>query len=230
MSVHGLVDHAETTWPWVAITFDTCNGGIGANTDQLLGIFRAHGMTGTLNVVGEQVRDNPIQTRNILAYGCEIGNHSFSHSTLTAELDHGYAEYRKAQLAIRMVTGYLPCTCRPPGGHVDSDVIAAAASLGLTTVKWGHSPNIFDGDPDHIAATALDGIVAGQIVLMHANAVDIAALPAILDGLTQRGLRSVPVVRLLGGHFTRQPKPKQAPVLGAASESWSEPPNVFDEV
>src|SRR4029079_690886 len=102
---------------------------------------------------------------------------------------------------IQAETGFRPCLARPPGGKVDAGVIASAEALSMTSVKWGHSPCWCDPNPHHIAQTALDGVQPGQIILLHQTDADTQALPMILQGLQDRGLRSVPTTALLGGHL-----------------------------
>jgi peptidoglycan/xylan/chitin deacetylase (PgdA/CDA1 family) len=137
----------------------------------------------------------------ILACRHKIGNHSFSHVPLTKVPDHGLRQYAKAQRAIDQITGFRTAVARPPAGKVDDEVIAAAAALGMATVRWGPSPYWWDPYPRRVAQVCLEGIRPGRIVLLHQNEAGSEALPYLLDGLAERGLRSVPVTRLVGGCF-----------------------------
>jgi peptidoglycan-N-acetylglucosamine deacetylase len=76
----------------------------------------------------------------------------------------------------------------------------------LTVVAWSlHSRDTMSRDADAIAARVLSRIAPGDIVLMHDGheregrhrRTGAAALPAILTGLRERGLRSVSVSELL---------------------------------
>lgn len=193
-----LVTRATTKEPWVSITYDEH---LGPNTRSILQAFADYGMAGTFFTLGEEAEASPELAGAILAQGHEIGNHAYNHRVLTRTPDHGLRQYRKALRTIESVTGFRTALARPPFGKVNDEVIAAAGSLGMTTVKWGPSPKWFDTYPGHIAEVALDGIEPGAIILLHQTEPAARALPLILAGLRERGLRSVPVTRLLGGDF-----------------------------
>jgi peptidoglycan/xylan/chitin deacetylase (PgdA/CDA1 family) len=93
----------------------------------------------------------------------------------------------------------------PPGGARSPALLATLGSLGYsTTVLWDVDPLDWkppdDGGPsaEEIATRVLDRIQAGSIVLLHLGGWNtLAALPAIVDGLTARGLRAVTIAELL---------------------------------
>jgi peptidoglycan-N-acetylglucosamine deacetylase len=185
----------------VSITYDDTPV---AGTRPVLRTFDRYGMSGTFFTVGEQAAANPGLTRAILRHGDELGNHSYTHPNLTTLPDHGYHEYRRTLRTIRSITGFRTCLARPPFGAVDGGVVAAADSLGMTTVMWDQSPLWRDPDPNpkHLAHVALEKVNRGEIIVLHPwKDADRRALHLILRGLLKRGLRSVPVTKLLGGHF-----------------------------
>src|SRR5262249_16085115 len=61
----------------VALTFD--DGPDPHNTPALLKILKRHGAKASLFVLGRQAELHPNILREIVASGCEIGNHSYSH-------------------------------------------------------------------------------------------------------------------------------------------------------
>lgn len=195
--VSGVITHAETREPWVSITYDEH---LGQNTGRILESFADNRMTGTFFTLGEEAEASPEIAREILAQGHELGNHAYHHRMLPNTPDHGLRQYRRAQRAIEQVTGFRTALARPPFGKVNDEVIAAAESLGMTTVMWGRSPAWF-ADPEHMAEFALDGLQPGRILLFHQNDRGADALPLILRGLLERALRSVAVTQLLGGRF-----------------------------
>jgi peptidoglycan/xylan/chitin deacetylase (PgdA/CDA1 family) len=198
LPVGGLVSEGRSDQPCVSVTYDDP---LGSNTWRILEAFADFGMTTTFFVVGKEAEQHPELARAILACGHEIGNHSFSHVPLTKVPDHGLRQYARAQRVIERVTGLRTGVARPPSGKTDNDVIAAAASLSMTTVKWGPSPYWWDPYPRHVAQVCLDEIRPGRIVLLHQNDAGAGALPYVLAGLAERGLRSVSVTELLGGRF-----------------------------
>jgi peptidoglycan/xylan/chitin deacetylase (PgdA/CDA1 family) len=98
---------------------------------------------------------------------------------------------------------------RPPCGVRTPAYFAAARSLGLRTVQWDVAG--FDWkrhDAERIARDVLRAARAGSIILLHDGDSDgkrdrrqtIKALPLIIEGLRERGLRIVPLSELLTGH------------------------------
>src|SRR5215208_7009682 len=174
--VTGLVTHAITKEPWVSITYDEH---LGTNTPKILQSFDDYEMAGTFFTIGEEAAAAPDLTRAILSRGHELGNHSYNHARLIGLPDHGRRQYDKTLRTIHAITGFRTSLARPPFGQVNDDVIAAATSLGMTTVNWGPSPYWWDPYPGHMAEVALDGIKPGQIVLLHQTAAAAQALPLI---------------------------------------------------
>jgi peptidoglycan/xylan/chitin deacetylase (PgdA/CDA1 family) len=197
MPVMGLVKEAVTEEPWVSVTYDEH---LGPNTGRILDTFADQGMSGTFFTLGEEANAHPELVRMILEEGHEIGNHAYHHRRLTQISDHGHRQYRKTLLAIEALTGFRTALARPPFGRLNDGVIAAAASLGMTTVKWSLTPRWSD-NPRKIAEYLLDGVRPGQIILLHQNDYCTDALPYLLEGLREQGLRSVPATLLLGGRF-----------------------------
>lgn len=92
-----------------------------------------------------------------------------------------------------------------PYGLVDPSVVEAAIRTDLETILW-----TFDAGDDHhvpaarIRAHVISSARPGSIVLMHDGGhhpETPLALPKIIEGLRERGLRLVTVTELLGGHF-----------------------------
>jgi peptidoglycan/xylan/chitin deacetylase (PgdA/CDA1 family) len=82
----------------------------------------------------------------------------------------------------------------------------AARRLQITVVAWSlHSRDTLYSDPQRIAQRVLDRIRPGDIVLMHdghdlpgcRRPASAQALPRILQGLREKGLRCVTVSELL---------------------------------
>lgn len=195
--------------PKVAITFDER---IGPLTRGILATFDRFGMSGTFYAVGREVRARPAKSRAILGAGHEIGNHSWDHADLTTLTAAQTREnLQRTNRTIRKVTGFQPCTFRPPGGVANATVTRQANSLALLHVNWTRASDPFTDDPIRICANALDDVRRGDIVLLHQIQHSADALPCILRGLRDRGLRSVPVTRLLGGDFTTGGNPRAPP-------------------
>ena len=87
---------------------------------------------------------------------------------------------------------------RPPFGHRDRRLDDLITRLGMVQVLWSETV----GDHRRTTAEAIlaeveQDIRPGAIVLLHEKPATVAALPGILDLLSQRGLRPVTVPDLL---------------------------------
>jgi peptidoglycan-N-acetylglucosamine deacetylase len=171
---------------YVALTFDD---GPTANTPALLKILAERGVRATLFNVGEAVETHPEMVQVELDGGHTVENHTNTHPHLTT-LSPGQiaSEITRANDALR-AAGAEPSWLRPPYGEVDERVEAAAAAAGLQHVIW--TTDTFDWKPSttrEIVNRAL-AVKPGGIILMHDGAQQtLDALPAILDGLAERGL------------------------------------------
>ncbi len=192
--------------PEIALTFD--DGPDPATTPAVLAALAAANARATFFILGEKARRAPEVLRAIAAAGHDLGVHGETHdrrlalrspSTIVASLERALA-------TIEGIAGTRPAWFRPPMGHVSPRTAAAARALGLTLVAWSVRPR--DGSAtttaDQAIARISAGLEPGAIVLMHDAAergdrtpIAAAALPAILGEVARRGLRCVPLSRLL---------------------------------
>ncbi len=185
----------------VSVTFDEY---LGPQTETILDSFAAARMTGTFYEIGRDIRDHPERARRIVAEGHELGNHSRSHADQTAlTAPQIFKDLRSANRTAKRVTGFRPCTFRPPFLQWNETEARQVARLDLEPISATRGNDAFVADPAAICANALEAIAPGDIILMHQVPGSVAALPCVLAGIRERGLRSVPVVKLLGGEFGR---------------------------
>jgi peptidoglycan/xylan/chitin deacetylase (PgdA/CDA1 family) len=175
---------------YVALSYDD---GPGPQTATLLDTLANKHARATFFVVGDQISTAtaPLVTREARE-GHVQGNHTWSHPHLTA-LSSSQVRTELSRTTNRMVAlGARPPTLwRPPYSDTDARVDAIAAGLGMTTTLY----EVDTGDADEpgasveeITTRAVTRSRAGSIIIMHdlqANAV--AATPAIIDGLRERG-------------------------------------------
>jgi peptidoglycan/xylan/chitin deacetylase (PgdA/CDA1 family) len=100
--------------------------------------------------------------------------------------------------------GMRPAIFRPPYGEYNSDVPRAAAQLGLTVVTWSAAAEDWlhpQPPADVIASRILGAAENGAIFLLHEGGGDraqtVAALPAIITGLQERGFALVTIPQML---------------------------------
>jgi peptidoglycan/xylan/chitin deacetylase (PgdA/CDA1 family) len=105
--------------------------------------------------------------------------------------------------------GARPRLFRPPGGSTSPQLVRAAAALGQRVVLWSVDPAdwTLGSSARKITKRVLAAVRPGSIVILHDGGGDrtatLAALPAIVRGIRQRGLQLVAL--------TANPPPTQGP-------------------
>jgi peptidoglycan-N-acetylglucosamine deacetylase len=198
----GLVTNGPRDRKVVALTFDD---GPSEYTDDFLAVLREKDVHATFFEVGQEMPGREEVMRQILAEGNEIGDHTMNHVEYP-----GYSQIAGAAARIRAYTRFQPCLFRPPGGGVDSGVIATAGGLGMRTVNWDVDPRDWSSPGSGaIYANVVSHARNGSIVVMHdgggRRGETLAALPRIIDALRARGFRFATVSELLGNRLLYRP-------------------------
>jgi peptidoglycan/xylan/chitin deacetylase (PgdA/CDA1 family) len=181
----------------IALTFD--DGPHPDGTLALLKILKEKKVTATFFVIGKMVQKYPELARAIARDGHTLGNHTFSHVTLT-KIPEPYveAEWRAAQNLIFQKTGVRPRFCRPPGGDYDAGVIHGASLNSLTVTLWTDDPGDFSNPGAAvIEKRTLDHISNGGIILLHDGVKQtLQMLPQIIDYARKEGYTFVTLGKL----------------------------------
>ena len=198
----GLVYNGPRSRKIVALTFDD---GPSSYTSGFLSVLRHKHVHGTFFEIGQEVAARPSTTRQVLAEGNEVGNHTMHHAFYP-----GYSDLAVTNALIRRTTHFEPCVFRPPGGGVNSSVVAAAGEAGLKTIIWDVDPTDWANPGSGAVYSRIVGAARpGSIILMHDGGGNrsgtLAALPAIIDTLRARGYRFETVTQLLGGRMIYRP-------------------------
>ena len=183
--------------PIIALTFD--DGPNTVVTPQVLDILEENGAVGTFFLIAQNITPESAEVvRRAKARGCDIENHSHTHSQMnrmTAEEIRG--EVRACTEKIVEITGEAPRFFRPPFIAVSREMyenIDLAFICGVGCEDWV---------PEVTARQRIDRVLAnaedGQIVLLHdmqwnQNTAD--ALKVIVPELKKRGFRFVTCAQL----------------------------------
>ncbi|MFG1700405.1 polysaccharide deacetylase family protein [Nonomuraea sp. NPDC049309] len=188
----------------VALTFDD---GPGEHTPRLLDLLRERDVRATFFVIGEMVAaDKGGRTvRRIVDEGHEIGNHSWSHPSLTSLPLHGIKrELRSTEEIVQRLTGVRMRVMRPPYGATDARVAAETRREGLAQILWTLDTLDWRDRVTETVAKRAGHARPGSIVLMHdIHRTTVDAVPKVLDTLTRRGFTFVTISELYG----RTPSP-----------------------
>ncbi len=191
-----LVRKGPTAQPWVALTLDA---GAGSEpTADMLATLRAHKVTITFFLTGKWISENPDLTRQIVADGHEIANHTFSHPdmrNLSAEAIARELSDTEAALAeVAPGTSARPFF-RPPYGAYDERVLTLAEANGYLPIYWTLDSLDSVGETktpefllERVTGKLTPEQLRGAIILAHCGSRPTAdALPAILDRFAEMG-------------------------------------------
>jgi peptidoglycan/xylan/chitin deacetylase (PgdA/CDA1 family) len=195
----------------VALTFDD---GPGPYTQQLVGALNRLHVHATFFAIGEEERYFSAGTLLELHSGDVVGDHTETHPMMASLSAHDQYEELFEQIArIEILGGPRPRLFRPPYGSFDATTFRQLHKLRLLMVLW--STDTADYTLPGVRAivqSALAGAHPGAIILMHDGGGDrsetIAALPAIVAGLRQKGLEPVTIPRLMRD----DPPPRGLPI------------------
>jgi peptidoglycan/xylan/chitin deacetylase (PgdA/CDA1 family) len=204
------LERIPTTRRVVALTFDA-----GANANGLASILAtlaAEHVSATFFLTGDFVTANPQASRQIVAAGHRVANHTVNHPHLTDLSDTQIrAEVVGAEQSIRGIAG---ASSRPlfrfPFGDRNARTIAAVNAAGFVAVRWTVDTLGWQGtqngtrDPAFVVDRVIAAATPGEIVLMHVGShptdrstLDADALPGIIGELRQRGYTFVTLDVLL---------------------------------
>ncbi|MER5426413.1 polysaccharide deacetylase family protein [Streptosporangium roseum] len=182
----------------VALTYDDGPGGY---TGQLLDILARHHARATFFVIGQKVaEDGPHTLRRMVTEGHEIGNHTWSHTQLTALSDAGIkGELGRAQGIVHHVTGRWMTLMRPPYGATGRRVAAEARRRGLAQILWDVDTLDWRDRDSLIVTQRAVTVTPGSVVLMHdIHSTTVEAATQVLDMLALQGYTFVTVSELYG--------------------------------
>lgn len=205
--------------PRVALTFD--DGPHPEDTPALLEILERTGASATFFMVGERARARPDLVLRVVGAGHEVGVHSDTHPWWFSLAGPGRLR-REVSGAARSLEGLTRRPARffrPPMGHKNLFLREELAAARLELTTWTARPyDTLGGAPERIRDALLAGATPGAILLLHEGvrrgpgrpSPTVAALPAIIEGLRQRGLEPVSLGDLREGP-AGPPRPARPP-------------------
>jgi len=205
----GITASARTEKKIIALTFDDAPSPF---SGEVLRILAEKNAKATFYVIGKAMEEFPAKAREIVRQGHELGNHTYSHRRMVFKTPgHIAVEIGKTDRLIRE-SGYTgEITFRPPYGKKLLALPFYLHKRGMRTVTWNLEPDTYhSGDAAGIRDFTLAHAAPGAIILMHpfcdrACAADREALPAIIDGLREKGFTLVTVSQLLNETATLKP-------------------------
>lgn len=182
---------------YVALSFD--DGPNNQTTPKVLDIIEEHGITASFFVIGQYIDDSTApQMNRAISLGCEIQNHSYTHSYMTRlTTDQVKDEIRRTDDLVEKYTSTRPTMFRPP--YIDHNK-AMHDAVGHVFIS-GVSCN--DWDSGYSAQERYDDLMSkvqdGDIILLHdfkGNDNTVEALKMIIPELKKRGFKIVTISEL----------------------------------
>jgi peptidoglycan/xylan/chitin deacetylase (PgdA/CDA1 family) len=187
-----------TTEKKVAFSFDACWGA--ERTPAILEVLRRHQVRTTFFLVNIWLKDYPVQARQIVAAGHEVGLHSTTHPHFTELSDAKIVwELQENARMLKEVTGVSGKLFRPPFGDYNDRVISLVQQEGFIPVQWSvDSLDWKDLSAEDICERVKTRIAPGAIVLFHNDGKHtVEALEPLLGYLESQGYQVVPISALI---------------------------------
>lgn len=185
--------------PVLAMTFD--DGPHPSLTPKLLDILKERNVKATFFLVGRNIKAYPAIVKRIIAEGHEIGNHTWTHASLTTRSDSQIRdELKRSDDALMEVAGYKTHLIRPPYGAINTRIKEMMFSeFGLTTIMWSVDPQDWRRPGVSVVTSRLvNGAHNGAIMLSHdIHPPTIQAMPGMFDQLIAKGYQFVTVSQLI---------------------------------
>ncbi len=191
----------------IALTFD--DGPNPPFTQEIVEVLERYGARATFFVEGEAAVAHPEIVNLLRRAEMAIGSHSYSHSeSLTTMPAADFArDLQSAESALEEILGTKPQFYRPPFGRMSATMLRELRRAGYVSVGWDvDSTDWRESEPEKIAARVLSEAHSGAIVLLHDGGLSggnadrggtVEALPAIIDGLRERGYELVTMTEMM---------------------------------
>ena len=190
----GLKDPMVEPKKMIALTFD--DGPYSPVTNRILDVLEKYNAHATFFVVGNRVNSYSSCVKRAVSLGCEIGNHTWDHTSLTTLSGSEVAsQISRCNNAVFNLTGVMPSVMRPVGGAYNATV---SNNVGMPMIIWSVDTNDWKyRDSQHVINAILNNVKDGDIVLMHdLYASTAAAMETVIPELIARGYTLVTVSEL----------------------------------
>ncbi|EKN66774.1 putative polysaccharide deacetylase [Neobacillus bataviensis LMG 21833] len=199
----GLTDQVEAEQKVVALTFDD---GPTKNVDQILPLLDHYHAKATFFLIGNEIKDNLEEAREIADAGHQVGNHTYSHKRMIFKMPSYYKdEIEKTDQLIRDAGFTGEIDVRPPNGKKLVGLPYYLYKHDRDTITWNLEPDTFYTTAADKVKYVRDQIKPGSIILIHPmydkTEEELKTVEGILQALSEEGYSFVTVNELqkLGG-------------------------------
>ena len=163
--------------------------------DGFLDVLDDYGAKATFFIGGSWADDNVSTVKKIAERGHEIASHGYFHREHDKlNLQANREEIKTSVDFLRLASGQEITLFAPPSGAYNDDTVDAAEGLGLKTIMWSKDTIDWrDKDASLCYRRATEGVVGGDLILMHPMEHTLKALPQILEYYRDHGLFAITV-------------------------------------
>jgi peptidoglycan-N-acetylglucosamine deacetylase len=184
----------------IALTFD--DGPWPNTTAKVLDILKKNRIKSTFFVVGQNVKNYPDLTKQIVADGHIIANHTWHHWYHQMNAQAAAYEVANTGDIIYQTTGVRTSLFRPPGGIMNNGVAAYAKNNKYAVIMWSADSMDYSRPAvPRLMNNIFREAKPGGIVLMHDGGGDrshtVKALPEIISRFRKQGYEFVTIPELL---------------------------------
>ena len=182
---------------YVALSFD--DGPNTVTTPKVLDVLKSNRVPASFFVIGSNINEESAAVmQRAAAMGCDIENHSLTHSGMSAlGADSVRTEIAATSALIEKYVGKAPAFFRPP--YIDHndlmhEVIDLTFICGTGCQDWEPEVNA-----EMRAETIINNVVDGDVILLHdfvGNDMTVEALKVIIPALKKQGYKFVTVPEL----------------------------------
>ena len=181
----------------IALTFD--DGPNHTTTLEVFELLKKFHIKATFFVIGNLIDESTSKIiRTISEYGCDIENHSFSHSFMSHQSrEEIVKEVQRTSDIIKTITGKMPRFFRPPYIDLSAQMFEEIPLIfisGKGVEDW-----VDEVDANERARRLLETVEDGDIILLHdleGNHKTVKALEQVLPIWIEQGHRFVTVSEL----------------------------------
>lgn len=182
----------------VALTFD--DGPYGTSTQEVLSILKREHVHATFFLIGKNVSDFPEETKQIVAEGHVIGNHTYMHTKLSnLTTEQALSDVAKGEKEIASTTGIQTHLFRPPYGILPTALKKRLKRQGYKIKMWNDDPsdwNYASSTSELIVSRTLVQQKDHMVLLLHDGRDTkinyprdnmLTALPILIEDLEKQG-------------------------------------------
>lgn len=186
-------EKAEKEKKTIALTFDD---GPSSFTGRLLDCLEKNNAKATFFMVGKEIESFPDEVKRMEKLGCELGNHTYSHTDLTTLSSEEISnEIGTVDKLLYDLAGHGATVVRPPYGSINDNV---RSTVGTPMMLWSVDTLDWETeDVQKIVDTVMSSAEDGAVILMHdifKTSVDAAEI--IIPKLIKEGYELVTVHEL----------------------------------